>query len=184
MRGYRKFCQWGSKFDKVFLVDDGIEDPNVSINGSSSARQRNAMAFCWRADDNSTFNAGFVALGSRPVLLRNPIFLCFFRGGGSDPLTPPPLDPPMTLFVFSVTTVKPHSSSIPTTSHAHATSQSVQTPVCNKVALFMDIAQDRNIGTATSRICPDNVHYDADAVISMFCGAPGPSTWFKGRKVT
>ena len=40
MCGSRMFCQRGSKFDKVFfcffLVDEVIEDPNVSINGSSS----------------------------------------------------------------------------------------------------------------------------------------------------
>ena len=48
MRGSRKFCQRGSKFDNVsfflfFLVDDGIEDPNTTIHGPSSARQRNAI---------------------------------------------------------------------------------------------------------------------------------------------
>ena len=26
-----------------FLVDEGIEDPNITINGPSSARQRNAI---------------------------------------------------------------------------------------------------------------------------------------------
>ena len=52
MRGSRKFCQRGSKFDKVFfffLVDEGIEDSNNAINGPSSARQ-------------FTFNGGLVAL--------------------------------------------------------------------------------------------------------------------------
>ena len=36
MRGSRKFCQRGSKFDNVhffFIVDLGIEDPNITING-------------------------------------------------------------------------------------------------------------------------------------------------------
>ena len=47
MHGSRKFCQRGSKLD-VFLVDEGIEDPNITINGPSSARQRSAM-FRWRA---------------------------------------------------------------------------------------------------------------------------------------
>ena len=53
MRGSRKFCQRGSTFDTVFLADEGKEDPNTTINGTSSARQRNAieMAFRWRADD-------------------------------------------------------------------------------------------------------------------------------------
>ena len=48
----------------VFLVDVGIEDPNVTINGPSSACQRNviSMAFRWRADDGPTLNAGLVVL--------------------------------------------------------------------------------------------------------------------------
>ena len=40
MRGSRKFCQRGSKFESFFfyiyiyfLVDEGIEDPNTTING-------------------------------------------------------------------------------------------------------------------------------------------------------
>ena len=44
MRRSRKFCQRGSKFDNfffvfVFLVEKGIEDPNITVNGSPSARQ-------------------------------------------------------------------------------------------------------------------------------------------------
>ena len=63
MRGSRKLCQRGSKFDNVFLVDAGIEDPNTAINGPSSARKRNAIkAFRWRSDDGLTLNAGLVAL--------------------------------------------------------------------------------------------------------------------------
>ena len=43
MPGSRKFCQRGSKFDNVFfLVDRGIEDPNIPLIWSLSARQRNA----------------------------------------------------------------------------------------------------------------------------------------------
>ena len=67
MRGSRKFCQRGSKNDYVlffvFLIDGGIEDPNTTINGPSSARQQNAiyMAFRWRADGGPTLNAGLVA---------------------------------------------------------------------------------------------------------------------------
>ena len=38
-----EFCQRGSKFDNVFLVYEGIEDPNTDINGPSSAHQRNAI---------------------------------------------------------------------------------------------------------------------------------------------
>ena len=65
MRGSRKFFQKGSTFDKFFFViDEGIEDQNITINRPSSARQRNAikMAFRWRADDGPTLNAGLVAL--------------------------------------------------------------------------------------------------------------------------
>ena len=60
MRGSRK----GSNFDNFFLIDDGREDPNTTICGSSLARQRNTikMAFRWRAADAPTSNAGLVAL--------------------------------------------------------------------------------------------------------------------------
>lgn len=54
---------------------------------------------------------------------------------------------------------------------------------CNKLALFMDIALGKNMGTAASRHCADNVHYDADAVVSAFCSAPDSIRWLKGRKV-
>ena len=38
MRGSRKFCQRGSKFDNLFfLVDEGIKDQKNAINGPSSA---------------------------------------------------------------------------------------------------------------------------------------------------
>ena len=42
MRGSRKFCQRGSNFENVFLVDEGCDEPNTTISGPSSARQRNA----------------------------------------------------------------------------------------------------------------------------------------------
>ena len=64
MRGSRKFCQRGSKFDNVFflflfffiffLVDEGIEDPTSTINGPSSVnepsstRQGNAIQMTFR----------------------------------------------------------------------------------------------------------------------------------------
>ena len=45
MRGSRKICQRGSKFDNVsFLVDKRILDINTAINGPSSACQRNAIS--------------------------------------------------------------------------------------------------------------------------------------------
>ena len=48
MRRSRKYCQRWSKFDKVFLgffflgggegrVDEGIDDPNITVNRPSSA---------------------------------------------------------------------------------------------------------------------------------------------------
>ena len=79
-------------------------DLNTTISGPSTARHR---TFRWQADGGPTLNAGLVALwfyrGSGPVLLRNPIFLYLFRGGGVR--TPcPPLDPHMVwlLFMYSL----------------------------------------------------------------------------------
>ena len=39
MRGSRKFCQRGSKVDcaSFFLVDEGLEDPNTTVNEPSSS---------------------------------------------------------------------------------------------------------------------------------------------------
>ena len=39
MRGSRKLCPRKSKFDKkkLFLVDEGIKDPNTAIKGPSFA---------------------------------------------------------------------------------------------------------------------------------------------------
>ena len=98
MRGSRIFSQRGSNFvwQRYFswwVV--GWEDPNTTISGPSSARQRNAiwMAFRWRADDGPTLNAGSVALwffrGSGPELLRTPIVCDFSGGWGSEPRSPP-----------------------------------------------------------------------------------------------
>ena len=80
---------------RFFLIDEGKEDQNTTTSGLSSARQRNDIMARWLADDGQALHAGLVALwffrGSRPVLLRNPIFLRFFRRD-LDPLSPP-LDP-------------------------------------------------------------------------------------------
>ena len=91
----------GSNFDIFFVVDEGWEDPNTTLSGPSSTRQRNAieMAFRWRADDGPTLNAGLVASrffrGSGPKLLRT-LYFCNFPGGGGPPAPPPPpLDPHM-----------------------------------------------------------------------------------------
>ena len=42
-----------------FLVDEGILDPNTTINGQSSARKQKAipMVVRWRANDGPTMNA-------------------------------------------------------------------------------------------------------------------------------
>ena len=64
-----------------------------------------SMTFFWLADDGPILNAGTVALwffrGSGLVLLRKPIFTWVFNG--PEPLSPPPLDPPMLyiLYIFS-----------------------------------------------------------------------------------
>ena len=39
----RKFGQRGSNFDNVFSVDERREDPNTTISGPPSVRQRNAI---------------------------------------------------------------------------------------------------------------------------------------------
>ena len=39
----QKALSEGSKFDNVFLADEGIEDTNFTINGPSSVNQRNAI---------------------------------------------------------------------------------------------------------------------------------------------
>ena len=85
--GYVSFAHFLLYF--VFLIVDGREDPNTTKSGPWSAHQRNALAFCWRADEGTTLNAGLVALWSGPVLLRN-LQLCDFSGDGSGPPTPFP----------------------------------------------------------------------------------------------
>ena len=68
LRGSIKFCQRVSDFDVFFcfffLVDEGRDNPNATISGPTSARQRNAfeMAFRCRTNDGPTFNAGLVTL--------------------------------------------------------------------------------------------------------------------------
>ena len=77
MRGSRKCFQRGSNFDRfLLLVDEGIQ---VILKADHH----------WPASetpfDGPTLNNGLVALcffrGSRPVLLRNPIFYDFSEGG-------------------------------------------------------------------------------------------------------
>ena len=66
--GSRKFCQRGSKFDSFFfffLVDEGFEDLNTTINewaiiGPPAKPHLNGVSLAG-ADDCPTLNAGFVA---------------------------------------------------------------------------------------------------------------------------
>ena len=92
MHGSRKFCQRESNFDNVFLMRGG-RIQNTTISGPSLARQWNTsyMAFRWCADVGPTLNGSFVIFrGSASVLLRNPIFLWFFGGGGGSRTPVPP----------------------------------------------------------------------------------------------
>ena len=86
------FVRGGPNLITFFLVVEGLEDPNSTINGPSSARQRNAieMAFRWRADDGPTLNASLVALcqGIRTSIAQKPYIFVIFQGG-PDPLSPP-----------------------------------------------------------------------------------------------
>ena len=65
MRGSRKFCQRGSKFDNVFficlfcLVDEGIDDPNITKMGHH--RPASETPFKWRFA-GGPMNTGLVAL--------------------------------------------------------------------------------------------------------------------------
>ena len=79
MRGSRKFCQ--SYKSRKFC-----HQYKWAIIGPPAKRHWNGVLL-----------AGRRCWGSRPVLWRNPTFLCFFRGGGGSwpPVHPPPLDPHM-----------------------------------------------------------------------------------------
>ena len=75
----------------TFLVDEGREDQNTTIEGPSSARQRNT--FRWRADNGPTLNAGLVACdfsGDLDQYCFKTLFFMIFKGGGGgpDPLSP------------------------------------------------------------------------------------------------
>ena len=112
-------------FVLLFLVDEERKDPNTTISGPSSARQRNAtlMVFHWQADGGPTLNAVLVALsffrGSGPVLLRN-LINCDFSGGGVQTPCPSPLDQGMCiqfniLFASNTVVVKTVDSDSATT---------------------------------------------------------------------
>ena len=90
------------QFDNFFLVDEGIEDPNITMNGPSSAPQQNTikMAFHWRADyfNGPQLNACLVALwflGDPDQYCWETLYFCDFSwgggggGGGWTPCPPP-----------------------------------------------------------------------------------------------
>ena len=60
----QKILSEGVQLLRFFLVDESWEDPNTTLCGPSSARQRNAilMAFRWRADGGPTLNAVSIAM--------------------------------------------------------------------------------------------------------------------------
>ena len=43
MRGSRKFSLRNTTLIPLFLVDEGMENPNTTISGPSSGRQRSAI---------------------------------------------------------------------------------------------------------------------------------------------
>ena len=110
MRGSRKFCQRGggpTQADNVFsfffcflffLVDEGRYDPNTTISGSSSARQRNDIKWrfagvplmnieCWLGSF-MIFQRILTKIAQKPYYIFFYIFVIFKVG--PDPLPPPP----------------------------------------------------------------------------------------------
>ena len=84
----RFFIWWGQRGSKYHC--------KRAIIGPPAKRHLNGVSLAGRWWPK--LNAGMVALwfyrGSGPVLQRNPIFLCFFRGYGSPAPYPPPPPPP------------------------------------------------------------------------------------------
>ena len=99
MRGSRKFCQGRSNFDEFFFVffcfitwwgEEGSKYHfKRAINGPPAKRHLNGVSLAgrWWPNIECWIVSFFILRGSGPVLLRNPIFLYFFRGG-RDPLSP------------------------------------------------------------------------------------------------
>ena len=84
VRGFKKYYQRGTILTRFFVV--------VFLMRGVRIQAKILMAFRWRVDDGPTLNAGLVDLscfkGLWPVLLRNPILLRSFRGGGGGVRTP------------------------------------------------------------------------------------------------
>ena len=86
-----KFCQRGSNsatLTTFFVLFTGREDPNITKSGPSSASQRNTiyMAFRWCANDDTTLNAGLVALriSGDPVQFAKKFHIFVIFQGGPD----------------------------------------------------------------------------------------------------
>ena len=104
MLGSRKFSQRGSKFDNfffVFLVDEGIEDPNITINGPSTAASKTPLK--WRFAGGLMMTNSECWLGSFVIFqvfqasfAKKPYIFVIFQGGGGGPEPlPPSLDSPI-----------------------------------------------------------------------------------------
>ena len=102
MRGSKNFVRGGQTLTTFFfffffffkLMRDGRIKTPLYAGHHRPASETPLNGDRWRADDGPTLNAGLVASqffrGSGPKLLRNPIFLRFFRGGGGGVRTPCP----------------------------------------------------------------------------------------------
>ena len=99
MRGSRKFCQRGSNLVSFFLWwgvgGSKYHYKRVTIGPSAKRHLNGILLVCWWWPNIECWlTAVWFVRGSGPESLRNPIFLWFFRGGGSGPPVSP-LDPHM-----------------------------------------------------------------------------------------
>ena len=76
----------------VFLVDEGIEDPNTAINGPLSL---NGVSLAGRRWPNieCCFGSFVIFQGIRTIIAKKPYIFVIFHGGTRHPATP--LDPLM-----------------------------------------------------------------------------------------
>ena len=90
MRGSRKFCQRGSKFDNIcflfFVVGEGIEDPDTAIYWPSSARQQTPFKRCFAGgpmmSNIECWLGSFVIFqGIRTSIAKKPYIFCDFSEG-------------------------------------------------------------------------------------------------------
>ena len=102
----RKFCQRGSKFDKVFLVDKGIEDPNIlQIIRPPAKRLLNGVLLAgrWWPNIECWLDSFVIFQRIRNSIAKKPyIFFLFFRVTPCrrPKPPPPPLDPPMPFLLY------------------------------------------------------------------------------------